>query len=93
MPEQAEKAGDAKAHARLRSLIDKLVTVQLDLKPLCGNGAPRVDASQVHTTLAAACKVLQVAIEDVRDVIHQLDARPEIGAPLPRKAREQPPDD
>ncbi|HEX4522236.1 MAG TPA: hypothetical protein VH704_01830 [Casimicrobiaceae bacterium] len=93
MPEQAEQSGDANAHARLRFLIDKLVAVQLDLKPLCSDGGRRVEASRVQTTLAAACEVLQLAIEDVRDVIHQLDAGPEIGTPVPRKAWEQPPDD
>lgn len=93
MPEQAEQPGNAKDHARLRSLIDKLVAVQLDLKPLCRDGGPRADTSRVQITLAAACEVLQLAIEDVRDIIHKLDARPEIGAPVPRKPWEQPPDD
>jgi hypothetical protein len=93
MPEQAKETGNAKDHARLRSLIDKLVAVQLDLKPLCRDGGPRLEAHQVQTTLAAACEVLQLAIDDVREVIHHLDARPEIGAPTPRKAWQQPPDD
>ena len=85
MPEQAKETANATDHARLRFLIDKLVAVQLDLKPLCRAGGPRVEAHQVQTTLVAACEVLQLAIEDVRDVIHHLDARPEIGAPVPRK--------
>lgn len=93
MPEQAKETGNATDHARLRSLIDKLVAVQLDLKPLCRDGGPRVEAHQVRTTLAAACEVLQLAIDDVRDVIHHLDRPPEIGTPTPRKAWEQPPDD
>ena len=93
MPEQVEQPGNTKDHARLRSLIDKLVAVQLDLKPLCRGGGPRVDAHQVQTTLAAACDVLQLAIEDLRDVIHHLDDPTTIGAPAPGKAWEQPPDD
>jgi hypothetical protein len=93
MPKQPEQTGNAQDHTRLRSLIDKLVAVQLDLKPLCGDGGPRVEAHQVQTTLVGACKVLQLAIEDVRDIIYHLDAPPEIGAPTPRKAWQQPPDD
>jgi hypothetical protein len=93
MPEQTEQTGTPQDHARLRSLIDKLVAVQLDLKPLCRAGGPRVEAHQVQTTLAAACEVLQLAIDDVREVIHHLDGALEIGAPAPRKTWEQPPDD
>ena len=85
--------GDAKDHARLRSLIDKLVAIQLDLKPLCRDGGPRVQAHKVQTTLSTACDVLQQAIEDLREIIHHLDGPPGIGAPTPRKAWEQPPDD
>ncbi|MEO8565146.1 MAG: hypothetical protein ABI541_02090 [Betaproteobacteria bacterium] len=93
MPEQAKETGNAKDHARLRALIDKLVAVQLDLKPICRAGGPRVEAHQVRTTLAAACEVLQLAIEDLRDVIHHLDGPPEISTPAPRNAWEQPPND
>jgi signal transduction histidine kinase len=94
MPEQAKQMGNAKDQARLRSLIDKLVAVQLDLKPLCRDGGPRVEAHQVQTTLTTACEVLQLAIEDLREVIYHLDGGlPEIGTPTPRKPREQPPDE
>jgi hypothetical protein len=93
MPEPAKETGNATDHARLRALIDKLVAVQLDLKPLCRDGGPRTDAHQVQTTLAVVCDVLQLAIEDLRDVIHHLDGPPEVGTPIPRKAWQQPPDD
>jgi hypothetical protein len=93
MPEQAEQPGNAKDHARLRSLIDKLVAVQLDLRPLCRDRGPRVDAHQVQTTLATACDVLQLAIEDLRDVIYHLDSLSQISPRTPRKTLEQPPDD
>jgi signal transduction histidine kinase len=92
MPYQAKETGNATDHARLRSLIDKLVAVQLDLKPLCRDGGPRVEAHQVQTTLGAACKVLQLAIEDLRDVIHHLDGPADSDTSTPHKPREQPPD-
>jgi signal transduction histidine kinase len=88
MPEQAKETGNATDHARLRSLIDKLVAVQLDLKPLCRDGGPRVQAHQVQTTLAAACEVLQLAIDDLRDVIHHLDGPADSDAPTSRKPQE-----
>jgi len=93
MPEQAERPGNGEDHVRLRALIDKLVAVQLDLKPLCRDRGPRVDADRIQTTLAAACDVLQLAIEDLRDVIHHLDGPPKVGTPTPRKASELPTDD
>lgn len=93
MPEQAEQPGNAKDHARLRSLMDKIVAVQLDLKSLCRDGSPRVDPDRIQTTLAAACAVLQLAIEELRDVIHRLDGPTESRLPTPRTARELPSDD
>ena len=73
--------------------MDKIVAVQLDLKPLCRDGGPRTDPARIQTTLAAACAVLQLAIEDLRDVIYRLDGPTESRAPTPRTARELPPDD
>ena len=75
MPEQpGEKLWTTVDRSQLAALIDKLVAVQLDLKPLCdpmGVHAP----VQGHTemTIGVACELLQSAIEDVRAMIYRLE--------------------
>jgi hypothetical protein len=59
--------------SRLTAMIDKLVAVQLDLKPMCDEPGNRVQEKTAQTTIAEACDVLQSAIEDLRQVIFRLD--------------------
>jgi hypothetical protein len=58
----------------LTAAIDKVVAVQLDLKPLCSPAESRAPLkAPPETTIAAACDILQSAIHDLRDVIHRLE--------------------
>jgi hypothetical protein len=59
--------------ARLAALLDKLVAVELDLKPICkvGEEAPLVIVAA--DAIAEACDVLHSAITDVRSIIHEVD--------------------
>ena len=61
---------------RLTSMIDKLVAVQLDLKPLCGDAGNRVQEATAHTNIVEACEVLQSAIDDLKQVIFSLEGFP-----------------
>ena len=59
--------------ARLAALLDKLVAIDLDLKPICkvGEEAPLVIVTA--DAIAKACDVLHSAITDVRSIIHEVD--------------------
>jgi signal transduction histidine kinase len=61
--------------ARLASLLDKLVAVHLDLEPLCGTHAERPQVAATPQAIADACDILQSAIADTRNIIHQLCPR------------------
>ena len=63
---------------RLTSMIDKLVAVQLDLKPLCDDAGSRIQEATAHTTIVEACDVLQSAIDDLKQVIFSLEGLPGI---------------
>src|ERR1700724_2246706 len=58
--------------SRLAALLDKLVAVDLDLAPICGEVAdgPLIVAADA---IADACDVLRSAIADLRNIIHQVD--------------------
>jgi hypothetical protein len=56
---------------RLTSMIDKLVAVQLDLKPLCDDTGSKIQ--EAHITIVEACEVLQSAIDDLKQVIFSLE--------------------
>ena len=56
-------------------MIDKLVAVQLDLKPLCDDTG-RIQEATAHTTIVEACDVLQSAIDDLKQVIFSLEGLP-----------------
>jgi hypothetical protein len=58
---------------RLAELLDKLVAVDLDLKPICkvGEEAPLVVVTA--DAIAQACDVLHSAITDVRSIIREVD--------------------
>jgi ribonuclease PH len=58
---------------RFEALLDKLVTVQIDLEPVCGVGTERAQVAASLVAIADACSVLRSAIADVRNIIHQTD--------------------
>jgi len=60
---------------RLEAMIDKLVAVQMDLKPLCENSGSELQGSKGRT-IAEACGVLQSAIDDLKKVILELEDLP-----------------
>ncbi len=61
---------------RLTSMIDKLVAVQLDLKPLCEATGRKIQEGTSHITIVEACEVLQSAIDDLKQVIFSLEGLP-----------------
>jgi len=77
MPEQpGQKLWSPIDRRLVTSLIDKIVAVQLDLKPLCNSASPKADPERVETTIAAACDILESAIEDLRNIIQRLEDLP-----------------
>ena len=73
---------------RLTSMIDKLVAVQLDLKPLCDDAGSRIQEATAHTTIVEACDVLQSAIDDLKQVIFSLEGLPGMVEPPSLSTRE-----
>jgi hypothetical protein len=59
--------------SRLGAMIDKLVAVQMDLKPLCGNSGSKFQEAKAQTAISEACGVLQSAIDDLKQVIFRLE--------------------
>ena len=57
-------------------MIDKLVAIQLDLKPLCDDTGSRIQEATAHATIVEACDVLQSAIDDLKQVIFTLEGLP-----------------
>ena len=57
-------------------MIDKLVAIQLDLKPLCDDTGSRIQEATAHATIVEACDVLQSAIDDLKQVIFSLEGLP-----------------
>jgi len=66
---------------RLTSMIDKLVAIQLDLKPLCDDTGSRIQEATAHATIVEACEVLQSAIDDLKQVIFTLEGLPGMAEP------------
>jgi hypothetical protein len=62
---------------RLTAMIDKLVAVQIDLKPLCADGGNAIRDPKDRATITEACAVLQSAIDDLKQVIFRLERRAE----------------
>jgi hypothetical protein len=75
--EPGHKLWTAVDRRQITALIDKIVAAQLDLKPLCDppGSIVRLKATP-ETTIAAACDILQSAIDDLRDVIRRLEDLP-----------------
>jgi hypothetical protein len=77
MPEQSgQNVWTPIDRSQLTALVDKLVAVQLDLKPLCSLSGTLGPPEKVETTIATACDILQSAIGDLRDVIQRLEDLP-----------------
>lgn len=78
MPDQpSQTMWSATDRTLLTATIDKIVAVQLDLKPLCNPSESQAPLkAPAETTIAAACDILQSAIHDLRDVIHRLEDLP-----------------
>jgi len=53
---------------KIRLIPDKLVSMQMDLRPLCAEGAHDMPAD-AKRKVAAACVVLQSAIRDLQTVL------------------------
>ena len=64
-------------------LLDKLVAVQMDLRPVCGAGAERVAAVATRDAIAGACNILHSAIADIRNIIHQVDGLMDLPEAVP----------
>jgi hypothetical protein len=61
------------ASKRLEALLDKLVAVQIDLEPVCAISTARARAVVSLQLIDGACEILRSAVEDVRNIIHQVD--------------------
>ena len=70
---------------RFAAMIDKLVAVQMDLKPLCGNADGALVGGQNHV-FTEACAVLQSAIDDLKQVIFELEDFPGAESSAPPSA-------
>jgi nucleoside-diphosphate-sugar epimerase len=68
---------------RFEALLDKLVAVQMDLEPVCGDGTQRVQLVSSRDAIADACHVLRSAIADVRNIIHQADGLMDLPEAVP----------
>ena len=68
---------------RFEALLDKLVAVQMDLEPVCGDGTQRAQLVSSLDTIAEACHVLRSAIADVRNIIHQADGLMDLPEAVP----------
>jgi len=58
---------------RFAALLDKLVAIQMDLRPVCGVGKQRPQTAATIESIAEACEVLRSAIVDVRGIIYQVN--------------------
>lgn len=66
-------AGGSVNSARLEALLDKLVAVQMDLEQICSTSGERARIVASPEAIADACRVLNSAIVDLRNMIHQAD--------------------
>lgn len=64
--------------SRLATMIDNLVAVQMDLKPLCADKGDIVAHGASRTAITEACEVLQSAIDELKQVIFELEGIPSV---------------
>jgi hypothetical protein len=71
---RAKKQAETSVNAgRLAALLDKLVAVNLDLERLCGTSTARPRVSATPQAITEACEILQSAIADLRNIVHQAE--------------------
>jgi hypothetical protein len=58
--------------APFEGILDKLVAVQMDLRPICGLGTASVSIVAARASIADACDILYSAIADIRNIIDDL---------------------
>ena len=76
--------------ARLAALLDKLVAIDLDLKPI-RRGSDEGPLIMAADAIAEACDILRSAIEDLRNIIHEVDGLTHLpGHASPRARRKSP---
>ena len=73
MASQTQQRSKTPNSTVLAAVLDKLVAVHLDLDLLCGTSADRARATLTPKAIADACDILQSAIADLRNIIHQVD--------------------
>ena len=88
MPSQTQpKQSTPIDRPRLTAMIDKLVAVQIDLKPLCDDAENTARDPKDQATITEACVVLQSAIDDLKQVIFHLEGFPGM-APTPPSSKD-----
>ena len=73
MASRTRQRSETANSAVLAAVLDKLVAVYLDLDRLCGTSADQARATLTPKAIADACDILQSAIADLRNIIHQVD--------------------
>ncbi len=71
--ERGQDAESSVNSARLAAILDNLVAVQLNLKPLCGTTADTARAAATPEGIAEACEILQSAVADLRNIIYEVE--------------------
>jgi hypothetical protein len=70
---------------QLRTLLDKLVAVQMDLEPVCGLKGARVSVVLARDAITTACEVLRSAVADLGKIIYQVDELIDLPEAAPAK--------
>jgi hypothetical protein len=73
----SHKVGYSVKSAQFEAILDKLVAVQMDLRPICGLGTTSVPIVAARASIADACDILHSAIADIRNIIDGLMDLPE----------------
>lgn len=70
------RADHAVDSARFEALLDKLVAVRMDLRPVCGSHDTSAAPVAYSGTMSTACDILHSAIVDLRNIVSQIDGPP-----------------
>jgi hypothetical protein len=85
---RAKKQAETSVNAgRLAALLDKLVAVNLDLERLCGTSTARPRVSATPQAITEACEILQSAIADLRNIVHQAEGWTAPPEAIPKRRR------
>jgi hypothetical protein len=85
---RAKKQAETSVTAgRLAALLDKLVAVNLDLERLCGTSTARPRVSATPQAITEACEILQSAIADLRNIVHQAEGWTAPPEAVPKRRR------